>query len=65
MDEENTILKKNLNLFSAYAKFLKYYYTQASPNKEKNSANHPFYSNFEPFYTTWGTDFIGTVDYIW
>ena len=63
--EEEPFLQSNLFLTSAYSSFLKYYFSQKNMFMLKAFIDHPFYSNFEPLYTTWGLDFIGTVDYIW
>lgn len=63
--QENPILNNGLYLNSAYSSFLKYYFSQSKHFKPKNLIQHPFYSNYEPLYTSWGHDFIGTVDYIW
>lgn len=65
MEEEDQILQSNLFLNSAYSSFLKYYFSQKNTFSLKTFIDHPFYSNNEPLYTTWGLDFIGTVDYIW
>jgi len=63
--EEESILENRLLMNSAYSTFLRYYFSQKNHFLPQNYVNHPFYSNYEPLYTTWGVDFIGTVDYIW
>jgi len=64
-EDLNPILKNSLYLNSAYSSFLKFYFSQSNHFTPKTFISHPFYSNYEPLYTTWGVDFIGTVDYIW
>ena len=63
--EEESVLENCLPMNSAYSAFLRYYFSQKNHFLPQNYVNHPFYSNYEPLYTTWGVDFIGTVDYIW
>lgn len=64
LNEDDFEIHNPITLKSAYSSFHRFYYSQSNlvfPSE----ISHPPYSNFEPFYTSWGKEFIGTVDYIW
>ena len=64
LKEDDFEINNPIILKSAYSTFHRFYYSQSNlvfPCE----ISHPPYSNFEPFYTSWGKEFIGTVDYIW